>query len=67
MNTLMVFAGAHPVLTFFMGLILASVVTAPFRYAFRAYNRTLRSRNIQARGWPPAHLDADGDFKKKES
>jgi hypothetical protein len=22
----------------------------------------IRSINIQARGWPPAHLDADGDI-----
>lgn len=29
----------------------------------RIVNRVLRSVNIALRGWPPAHLDADGDFK----
>lgn len=27
--------------------------------------RTLRAINIVIRGWPPAHLDADGDWMKK--
>lgn len=30
---------------------------------FKPPNRALRSRNIRAQGWPPAHLDADGDFR----
>lgn len=30
---------------------------------FRSWNRWLRHKNITAQGWPPAHLDADGDFK----
>lgn len=25
-------------------------------------NRMLRSLKVLLRGWPPAHLDADGDF-----
>ena len=29
-------------------------------------NRILRSRNIREQGWPPPHLDADGDWKKQE-
>ncbi|MDC3312707.1 hypothetical protein OAV22_02095 [Flavobacteriaceae bacterium] len=27
-------------------------------------NRILRSLNILMRGWPPEHLDADGDFRE---
>ena len=27
--------------------------------------RVLRSRNIKHAGWPPAHLDADGDWKPR--
>lgn len=57
------FAGQHPWLAFFLACVLSSVVTAPFKFAFRAYSRSLRARNIAARGWPPEHLDADGDFK----
>lgn len=33
---------------------------------FKIINRIIRSINIAIRGWPPAHLDADGDWKKKE-
>jgi len=29
-------------------------------------NRTYRAINILFHGWPPAHLDADGDFVKIE-
>ena len=57
---------SHPFLTFFLALIIAGLINAPFKYAFMAYNRTLRSKNIAAKGWPPAHLDADGDFKKED-
>jgi len=27
------------------------------------WNRAMRHLNIRRHGWPPAHLDADGDFK----
>lgn len=57
------FIAENPISAFFLALILAMVVTSPFRYAFLAYNRTLRSRNIVAHGWPPEHCDADGDFQ----
>lgn len=30
---------------------------------FKCWNRFLRMLNIRAHGWPPAHCDADGDFK----
>jgi len=29
--------------------------------------RPLRTINILFRGWPPEHLDADGDFKTKDT
>ena len=32
---------------------------------FILVNRWIRHRNIVAKGWPPAHLDADGDPIKK--
>lgn len=31
-------------------------------YIFKIINRVIRSINIIFRGWPPPHLDADGDF-----
>lgn len=33
------------------------------RYGFRCWNRLMRHLNVRKHGWPPAHLDADGDFK----
>lgn len=29
---------------------------------FKVINRTLRTIKVALRGWPPDHLDADGDF-----
>lgn len=31
-------------------------------FVFKCWNRFLRHLNIRSKGWPPAHLDADGDF-----
>ncbi len=63
MDTLLNFAGEHPVLAFLLAVVVANVATAPFRYGFKAYNRSLRARNIAARGWPANPLmDADGDI-----
>ena len=43
----------------FFGSMTFKLLMTPYR----AYNRTLRSRNIANAGWPPEHLDADGDWK----
>jgi hypothetical protein len=51
------FAGAHPFLT----VVLAFIALDAFVYPFKIVNRWIRSRNIKNAGWPPAHLDADGD------
>lgn len=51
------FANSSPITT----VILAYLLMAPVRYAFRAYNRHLRSKNIALHGWPTAPIDADGD------
>jgi hypothetical protein len=53
------FMGQHPVLTFFLALIAANVAVWPFRLV----NRWIRHRNVVAQGWPPFHLDADGDTR----
>jgi hypothetical protein len=37
-----------------------------FTLVFRIINRVIRSINIIFRGWPPEHLDADGDFYTPE-
>lgn len=46
-------------------VILAVYIVA--RYGYRCWNRLMRHLNIRKAGWPPAHLDADGDFKSEDS
>jgi hypothetical protein len=46
------FAADHPILTFLLIYIAAQIT-----------HRILRTVLVVARGWPPAHLDADGDWK----
>jgi hypothetical protein len=60
------FANRHEVVTLLIVVVLATAAVSPFFFAFVAYNQMLRSRNIVARGWPPAHLDADGDLVTEE-
>lgn len=55
------FASGNPFTAFLIAWIVAWAVTRPFHYAFMAYNRTLRSRNIKLHGWPTPPTDADGD------
>lgn len=56
------FAAEHWFLAWCMLWLLWPVVTLP-SLAFRLINRTYRVINIAIRGWPPAHLDADGDWR----
>jgi hypothetical protein len=63
MKDILAFAGEHPVLFTFILLAICSVVNT---LTFRPFNRWIRSRNIASKGWPPPHLDADGDFKEDD-
>lgn len=56
MTEILSFAGDHPVLTFCLAYIVGEVIV-------RSIVRVTRSINVAIRGWPPAHLDADGDWK----
>jgi hypothetical protein len=57
------FATDHPIFT---ALIIIAAWEVAEKLFFRIPNRFLRSRNIKNAGWPPAHCDADGDFKKED-
>jgi|GEM_PF-1176381 hypothetical protein len=48
---------------FLLAVLGASLAAYPFRIVFLVWNRLMRHLNIRARGWPPPHLDADGDWK----
>ena len=54
--TIFQFMSESPLLTFFMFYMLTAT-------AFRCWNCFMRHLNIRKHGWPPAHCDADGDFK----
>lgn len=70
MNSFFEFAGDHPFLTWLMAWgiwpvcwTVQAVLVSPFRIAHSAYRRKLRSRDIQAHGWPTARfMDADGNI-----
>jgi hypothetical protein len=55
--TLLQFASESPYLTFGVAWLASAL-------AFRVVNRILRTVKVAVRGWPPPHLDADGDFRE---
>lgn len=52
------FASGSPFLAFFLAIIIGDCIRI-------VYSRTMRHLNIRKHGWPPAHCDADGDFKEE--
>lgn len=52
-------AGDHPLLTAFCLWLVVEIV-------LKAWGRLLRAVMVSFKGWPPAHLDADGDWKDSE-
>lgn len=46
-------------------LALVGFISLSHALLFRLPNRVLRTIKVMKRGWPPQHLDADGDFKTK--
>ena len=47
-------------------LLIATAIGIPCKLLVVAINRPLRHWNIRKHGYPPAHCDADGDFKEKD-
>ena len=47
-------------------ILLYLVLWIPSRLIFIIVNRTLRHLNIRKHGWPPSHLDADGDWRPSQ-
>lgn len=50
------FMSGSPFLTFCIVYMLTTTLV-------RIVKSLVRARNIRFAGWPPLHLDADGDFK----
>lgn len=50
----------------FVWLLLALLCGCALRVVVILVQRGYRAIQILARGWPPSHLDADGDWKPKD-
>jgi len=51
----------------FCGIVLGAVIiVAIIKTPIRMWKYFMRHLNIRSQGWPPAHLDADGDFQKED-
>lgn len=57
------FWGEHCVLAFWAMLFAAIIVYSMIELTIKLGARVLRTINIVCRGWPPEHLDADGDWE----
>ena len=57
------FMSESPWLTFFLALAAGQVVVVISHVDCIAFNRAMRHWNIRRHGYPPAHCDADGDFR----
>jgi hypothetical protein len=55
------FANDNPLTTAFAVVALVYIIAVTL---FRGWNRLMRTINVHNAGWPPAHLDADGDWKE---
>jgi hypothetical protein len=63
------FAGEHYFLAWSaLWLIWGAVYLAVLAIAMpiKLCSRILRAVMVSARGWPPEHLDADGDFRPED-
>lgn len=67
------FAGEHWFQTFcawwvicFMAYLLAAIIEDVLNVARSLVARAYRVVTVLFRGWPPEHLDADGDFRPTE-
>jgi len=58
------FMSDSPFLTFFLAVGAGMIIRVILAFCI---NRPLRHMNIRKHGWPPAHCDADGDFKPKDA
>lgn len=64
MDYIIIFAEQHWFLTFVLIYCGYLLLIAALKFVlWYLPNRLLRTINVCVRGWPPAHLDADGDWK----
>lgn len=54
------FMSDSPILSFFLAFFICQML-------LNFGSRVMRTLNVVVRGWPPAHLDADGDWKPEST
>lgn len=64
MTELLKWMAESPFLTFFLACVLAGVAKYALHEMVWLITQPMRVMNIRKHGWPPEHLDADGDYKK---
>jgi hypothetical protein len=47
-------------------ILLSTVLYFAVNGCLKLWSRLLRALMVSLKGWPPQHLDADGDFKQNE-
>jgi len=52
--------------SFWIWLGAVTIIYIPFETIVKVIRLLVRRSNISKHGWPPTHLDADGDWKKNE-
>jgi len=55
------FIAENPWQFFFMGPFILILLGGAYQFVLYSWNRLLRTIKVLFRGWPPEHLDADGD------
>lgn len=63
MTEFYVFAGENPLLTFFLAVVLILLIETLVSSLHNIVSRLFRMTMVTIHGWPPSHLDADGDWK----
>lgn len=51
---------------FWVWLGVAAFIDIVLSVLLKAYSRTMRCLMVRKHGWPPPHLDADGDWKPEK-
>ncbi len=44
--------------------LVIGILNSILRFVFKVWNRFMRMIMVRKNGWPPSHLDADGDWYK---
>ena len=64
--TIFEFIADHYFYTFLLGIFYLFVAGQVLQFVLNFWNRFLRHLSVRKHGWPPGHLDTDGDWPPKD-